>query len=199
MASDRALRRRAVEGPFALPFALVQKQASADRLVCLNAAAETLGLHRGMALADARVYSPAPSPPPADPPAEARFLETLRRWATRYCPWVGRDGGDGLVLDVTGATHLHGGEAAMLDDMRTRAARSGLALRAGLADTRGAAWALAHHGEGIAAPGDTLTALGPLPVAALRLPPDTVTALQRLGLRLVADLAAAPRAPPARR
>ncbi|MAU45555.1 MAG: nucleotidyltransferase [Yangia sp.] len=199
LASDRALRRRAVEGPFALPFALVQKQASADRLVCLNAAAETLGLHRGMALADARVYCPDLVTAPADPPAEARFLETLRRWATRYCPWVGRDGEDGLVLDVTGATHLHGGEAAMLDDMRTRAARSGLALRAGLADTRGAAWALAHHGEGIAAPGDTLTALGPLPVAALRLPPGTVTALQRLGLRLVADLAAAPRAPLARR
>ncbi|MFC4732994.1 Y-family DNA polymerase [Salipiger abyssi] len=196
LASDRALRARPVDGA---PFALLLTQANAERLHCLNAPAEALGLYRGMSLADARAFCPDLITAPADPPREARFLSTLRRWATRYCPWVGIEGRDALVLDVTGATHLHGGEAAMLEDMRARATRAGLNLRLGLGDTRGAAWALAHHGEGAAPPGDGLATLGPLPVEALRLAPDTVTGLQRLGLRRIADLAATPRAPLARR
>ncbi|MHA3913759.1 Y-family DNA polymerase [Halovulum sp. GXIMD14793] len=132
---------------------------------------------------------------------ETRFQTALRRWALRYCPWVGLEGVDGLVLDVTGSAHLLGGETAMLDDMRARADRAGLSLRLGLADTRGAAWALARHGDGngIVAPGQTLSGVGPLPVAALRLDPDIVTKLQRLGLRHIADLAATARAPLGRR
>ena len=57
----------------------------------------------------------------------------------------------------------------MLADMRMRLTRAGIAARIGLADSRGAAWALAHFDEGVAAPGDPLPALRPLPVAALRL------------------------------
>ncbi|MCR8546479.1 DNA polymerase Y family protein [Salipiger sp. P9] len=195
LASDRALRARPVEAPFALTL----RHASAERLSCRNAAAAALGLDPGMTLADARALCPDLLTAPADPPGDARFLGVLRRWATRYCPWVGTDGADGLVLDVTGAAHLHGGETAMLADMRARTARAGLTLRLGLGDTRGAAWALAHHGEGAAPPGDGLATLGPLPVEALRLAPQTVTGLQRLGLRRVADLAATPRAPLTRR
>jgi len=61
--SDRVLRARPVEAPFAL----VQTQANAERLFCLNPRAEAEGLHRGMALADARVYCPALLTAPADP------------------------------------------------------------------------------------------------------------------------------------
>ncbi|MEL6517891.1 MAG: DNA polymerase Y family protein, partial [Pseudomonadota bacterium] len=51
----------------------------------------------------------------------------------------------------------------------------------------------------IAAPGQTRTALAPLPVAALRLPEDTVAELTRLGLRRIEDLAGQPRAALGRR
>ena len=51
----------------------------------------------------------------------------------------------------------------------------------------------------IAAPGQTRKALAPLPVTALRLPDETVTALNRLGLRRIEDLAGMPRAVLARR
>ncbi|MDJ0627437.1 MAG: DNA polymerase Y family protein [Rhodobacter sp.] len=51
----------------------------------------------------------------------------------------------------------------------------------------------------IAAPGQTRAALAPLPVAALRLPAETSTELNRLGLRRVGDLAGMPRAALARR
>jgi len=195
LASDRVLRARPVEGPFAL----VLREGTADRLHCLNTDAERRGLHRGMSATDARARCRDLRTRPADPVADRRFLHALRRWAMRYTPWVGLEGGDGLVLDITGAAHLFGGEAAMLTDMRTRFARAGLSARLGLAGTRGAAWALARHGEGRAGTGGIGTALAPLPVAALRLDADTVVALQRLGLRSIGDLAGTPRAPLARR
>lgn len=195
LASDRALRARPVEAPFALTL----KRDNAERLYCLNPLALRRGLHPGMSFADARAFCPDLVSRPADPEGDARFLHMLRRWATRYCPWVGLEGEDGLVLDVTGSVHLWGDEGGMLADMRARMARAGLSVRLGLGDTRGAAWALARHGEGVAAPGTALAALGPLPVAALRLDEQVVVALQRLGLRTIGDLAGTARAPLARR
>ncbi len=81
-------------------------------------------------------------------------------------------------------------------------AGGGFAARAAVADTPGAAHALARHGpHAIVAvlPGRTREALLPLPVAALRLRPDAEAALDRLGLARVAQLAALARAPLARR
>lgn len=152
-----------------------------------------------MSQADARAFCPGLVSRPADLAGDARFLQALARWATRWCPWVGLEAPDGLVLDVTGATHLWGGEGPMLADIRRHCARAGLSVHLGLAGTRGAAWALAHAGEGVAAPGDTVAALAPLPVAALRLPPDMAITAERLGLRSIGDLLALPRAALARR
>lgn len=188
LASDRVLRRRPVDGPFAITL----KSNNAERIHCLNESAERLGLTRGMSFADARAFCPDLISQPARPDLDDRFLATLRHWATRYCPWVGRDGVDGLVLDVTGSTHLWGGETEMLADIQNRAMRAGLTLRLGAAATRGAAWAFAHFGTGA-------EALGDLPVAALRLEEPLVTALQRLGLRTIGELAGVARAPLARR
>lgn len=188
LASDRVLRLR----PSDAPFVVAARQGSTELIHCLNVAAERAGLHRGMRMADARSFCPDLLSRPADLPRDARFLRGLRRWAERFCPWVGFEGADGLVLDITGAAHLWGGEAAMLADMRARLERTHLSVRLAAAGTRGGAWALAHFGgteEGLLA----------LPVAALRLAPETVTALQRLGLRIIGDLAASPRAPLARR
>ncbi|WBU64270.1 Y-family DNA polymerase [Paracoccus aerodenitrificans] len=195
LASDRALRVRPVDGPFALTL----KQDNTNRIHCLNAVAERQGLYRGMVFSDARAFCPDLQSKPAQPEVDRRFLGSLRRWAVRYCPWVGIEGEDGLVMDITGSAHLAGGEAAMLCDLRQRLGRIGLTVQIGLGDTRGAAWALAHHGEGVAPPGEALAALGPLPVAGLRLEPVIAAALQRLGLRTIAHLAKAPRAPLARR
>lgn len=195
LASDRALRGHPVEGPFALTL----KQNNANRLYCVNPVAQRLGLDSGMALSDARAFCPDLISRPVDLAGDGRFLHALRRWATRYCPWVAPDGRDGLVLDITGSAHLFGGEPALLSDLRARLMRSGFSVQIGLADTRGAAWALAHYGEGTAAPGGALDAIAALPVSALRLDDDTCVALQRLGLRKVGDLAASPRAPLTRR
>ena len=193
-----------------VPFALTLQQNSSERLFCLNERAERQGLQRGMGLADARALYPDLQTMPANCEADDRFLHLLARWAGRYCPWVGLEGDDGLVMDVTGSTHLFGGELALLETMQERLARAGLEVRFGLADTRGAAWALAHFGdadsigrpdlaEQLAEPSDSLAAIGGLPVAALRLNEKTCTGLLRLGVRCIDDLYALPRSTLTRR
>ncbi|WP_298909116.1 DNA polymerase Y family protein [uncultured Aliiroseovarius sp.] len=195
LASERVLRQRPIDGPFALTF----KQNNANRIYCLNQAAAQQGLHPGMPYADARAFCPNLQSRTAEPEQDFRFLRALCRWATRYCPWVGTEGADGLVMDVAGSTHLFGGEPPMLADMRMHLMRAGLSVQIGCADTRGAAWALAHYDEGIAPSGDMLAALKYLPVAGLRIDEDMSIALQRLGLRSIGDLANAARAPLTRR
>ncbi|MBO9476639.1 DNA polymerase Y family protein [Shimia sp. R11_0] len=195
LASDRVLRRCPVEAPFVLTL----KQQNANRIYCLNLAASQQGLHPGMSYADARAFCPDLQSSVAHPEQDQRFLQLLCRWATRYCPWVGLEGEDGLVMDITGSAHLFGGEDVMLADMRSRLMRAGLSVQIGLADTRGAAWALAHYGEGIAQSGQTLAALSGLPVAALRIDEQMSTTLQRLGLRQIGELVQTARAPLNRR
>ncbi len=289
--------------------AVIAVSGQGQAIASLTAAAEARGLRVGMALADARAILPDLVTYPAHPRAETAFLAALRRWAERFTPWVGVDGPDGLLLDVTGCAHLWGGEDALTRAVAQGCADLGLGLRLGLADTVGAAWALAHYaGQGVAAsrsgdaidqearatraragrrrgaglaarpalpaarrdpdmpgvapngaqaetapngaqaetagsaaqgkvartgqqgdvartgaqgdiapsdvhestarrplpgaiapPGLTRSALDPLPVAALRLAPDTAAALSRLGLRRIGDVAGQPRAGLARR
>lgn len=198
LASERVLRACPHDGAFALTF----NEKNANRLYCLNGQAEAQGLYRGMSYSDARAFCPSLQSIPADFRADQRFLEILRRWATRYCPWVGFEGVNGLVLDITGSAHLMGGEEAMLIDISARLNRTGLSVRMGLGDTRGAAWALAHHGEEgkqIAKAGEGLESLAMLPVSALRLDEETCVTLQRLGLRHIGDLSEADRGPLSRR
>src|SRR5262249_54812513 len=71
---------------------------------------------------------------------------------------------------------------------------------AAIASTIGAAWAAAHFGAAESTPkGGERELLAPLPLAALRLPHETVTALARLGLQRIGDILDLPRAPLAAR
>lgn len=178
------------------------------QVVAINHAALTAGAAPGLTLAEARARVPALAVASADPAADRRALDALAAWCERYTPWtaVDADGGAaselgaaaGLWLNVTGCTHLFGGEAALLGTLVARLAGFGLTARAALADTPGAAWAVARAAAepvSVIAPGATAAALAPLPVAALRLAPATLDALHRLGLRRIGQLAAVPRGP----
>ncbi len=186
---DRALRIRPVD----TAFALTTRENNTDRIYGLNRAAQKLGLAHGMGLSDARALYPDLETQPADITGDARFLRGLARWAGRYCPWVGLDGNNALTLNVTGSTHLFGDESAMLADMKSRLLKARLQARIGFADTVGAAWAMAHYGEGIVKPGAGRATIGRHPIAALRLSAKTCVGLQRLGVATIADLAALPR------
>lgn len=188
--SERRLRRADFEGAFAITAQIN----GANRIICLNDAAQKQGVKHGMGVADARSFCPHLKTEPHVPQEDQAFLGRLLRWAKRYCPWVGTDGSDGLLLDVTGSTHLRGGEAALLEDIGLRLARARLTVRLGLADTPGAAWALARFAQGRAKPGQTLEAMRNLPIASLRISAKDDSSLQRLGLKTVGQLAALPRA-----
>ncbi|WP_342778666.1 DNA polymerase Y family protein [Phreatobacter stygius] len=104
------------------------------------------------------------------------------------------------MLDLTGCAHLFGGEAALRADLKARLAGIAVHARACVAGTPEAARALARFGRlEIVAPGGEAPAVHPLPVAALGLPPETVLALSRAGLKTIGDLAGRPSAPLAAR
>jgi protein ImuB len=152
-----------------------------------------------MALADGRAICPDLATRPADLAREAAMLAALRRWAGRYAPMVGRDGMDGLMADITGVSHLFGGEAALRADLQARLERAGFTAESAIAGSYGGAHALAHHGGGIIPEGALAEGLGALPVSALRIDFETAEALRRLGLSRIADLIPLPRAPLVRR
>jgi protein ImuB len=202
--TDR-LRRRKGDGAPAPeePLVLAGRDGGRRIIVAADQAARALGLRPGLALAEAQARVPGLHVMAADPAADAAALVRLGLWALRrYSPIVAVDPPAGLVIDVTGAAHLFGGEAALLRDLLARLTATHIAARAGLADTLGAAHALARFAPGpaaIAAPGRAAAALAPLPLAGLRLAADCLDRLGRLGFATIADLAAAPRAPLARR
>ncbi len=137
-----------------------------------------------------------------DPDGDLRALRDLAAWCLHLSPMTAPDPPNGVWIDATGCAHLHGGEAPMLEGLATRLEAAGLAARAGLADTPGAAHAVARHGgSGVAivVPGGHAEALSTLPLRALRIAGPALDALHRLGVEQVGELAAMPRAPLARR
>lgn len=179
------------EGRDGEPFALIGETAHGPRIEAANAVALGLGIRPSMLLADARGLCPGLYTVPSDPAGDVAFLERLAVWAQRWGPWSALDLPDGLLVDCTAVAHLFGGEEAMLQEAQARFGGQGLAARLAIAPTAGAAWALAHFGpeRGILRPGeDANAALAPLPVAALRLDPDVLLVLRRLGLKRIGDL-----------
>jgi protein ImuB len=143
LAADRVARWRADVVPG--PLAVVGERNGAQVLVSLSVEAEAAGLALGQPLRDATAICPALLTVPADPVAEARFLLTLRRWAGRFSPWVAEEPPAGLMIDLTGAAHLHGGEEGVLAQVAEDCEGLGLTVRAAIADTPGAAWGLARY------------------------------------------------------
>ncbi len=137
---------------------------------------------------------------------DAPILSPIRLadWCRRFTPLAAPDAPDGAMLDIAGAAHLFGGEAALAKEIETRLAKLGYEANAALADTPEAAWALARYGTARAIPEGAdekglRRLLGAMPVEALRLDPKTAYALSQAGLKRIDDLILRPRAPIAAR
>lgn len=100
-----------------------------------------------MPLASAQAILPSLAAVARDPGRDRALVRSLARWSERYTPLVAIDGDDGLFLDVTGCSHLFGGEAALLAEIPAELGRFGLTARTALAATAGAARALARWGR----------------------------------------------------
>ena len=182
--------------------ALVETGARGIVITAINGSASAAGVTVGQSLADARAALPVLRTRPAEPAYDHAALEELARWVGRYGPSRNTEGRDAVWVDISGVDHLFGGEAQLLSDLQRRLVASGFTCRLGLADTGAAAWALARFGHGpisTASQGSLKTALEGLPVEALRLTPQTVLLLRRLGLYRIGQLYGVPRASLARR
>jgi protein ImuB len=173
------------------PLVIAAKTGGALKLAAVDRKATAQGLERGMTLADARAMLPALSVKAANETADHALLEAIAEWCDRFTPFVALLPPQSLVLDVTGAAHLFGGERAMLDLMRVSLAKQGFAIRGALAGTAGAARALAHYRDGtIVAAGEEAAAVASLPVEGLGLDAAATQAFRRAGLKTIGQIAA---------
>jgi len=173
---------------------------NAVRIVAHEACATTRCIFKGQTLSDARALVPDLECHRRDAQAERAMLGSIALWCDRYTPFVALDGDDGLFMDVTGCAHLFGGEAAFLADMEVRLASQGFTVSSCLADTPGAAWAMARYGtERIIPRHQHQGAVQDLPLSALRLDANLVVSLGRVGFKTIGCIADLPRAPLAAR
>jgi protein ImuB len=152
--------------------------------------ARALGIAVGTVLADARALYPQLLALDDKPGLAAQLLLRIAEWCIRFTPVAAVDAPAGILLDASGCAHLWAGEEAYLTDIINRLSARGYTVRAAMAGTVGAAWALARYdSDARIVEGDAQrAALLALPVAALRLEESVVQRLHKLGLRRVQDI-----------
>jgi protein ImuB len=200
LSTDRARRKAgATSPPPETPVILVGRDGRRRVILAADVAAQSAGLRVGMPATKAQALVQGLVIQDADPIADAEALERLAFWMLqRVGPIVAADPPDGIVIDSTGVDHLHGGEAATLAILVEKLASIGLRSRAAIADTWGAAHALARFDPRpafVSEPGNAAHDIAPLSIAALRLASNMVRDLHVLGFDSVGDVLAQPGAP----
>lgn len=185
------------------PLALVGKVGRREEVVAACAAAASLGIQVGMAATHARALVSDLDFRPAEPEADTVLLDRLALLAVRrWSPIAAATPTDGVWLDLAGCDHLYGGEERFCRRLRAFCQRAGFTARVAVADTPGAAHALARYGREdltIVPAGGTVRAISPLPIASLRLTGTALSAAKRFGFETIADLLPVARGPLARR
>lgn len=172
---------------------LWEKQRGVMKIVALDRRASGSGLFVGQNLSDARAILPMLEPREIDRDTITRVFEDFADWHSNASPIVSvltydEAWGD-LALDITGVSHLFGGEAQMLERLTERIGILGYAVQGAIASTLGAAWALAHHTPGrVLAEGIEGDALSPFPVSSLRLNESQIDSLKQFGLQTIGQL-----------
>lgn len=178
-----------------LPFVL--KASSHGRMIvtATNVIAEQEGISVGMPLADARAFVPGLQVHDDMPGLVERLLRKLAEWCIRFTPVAAEDPPGGLLLDVTGCAYLWGGDEPYLKNIVNKLQERGYHVSAAIADTIGAAWALARFGNGFSVieKDKHIDALMTMPPEALRLQTETVDLLHKLGLHQVSQFIQMPR------
>lgn len=178
-----------------VPFVFAIKDHGRMLITATNRAAEVHGVKAGMVAADAKAIITGLQVIDEQPDRAAKLLHALGEWCIRYTPIIAIDLPDGLILDVSGCTHLWGGEREYLKTIVLKLRSKGYDARAAMADSIGAAWAIARFGRlsPIIESYGQVTALLPLPPVALRLEPVITERLQKLGLRTIGSFIRMPR------
>jgi protein ImuB len=172
------------------PFVLAVPVKNKLIITASSAAAEKEGAFTGMAVADARAAFGELLVIDELPGQAVKLLRLLGLGCIRYTPVVSLDLPDGLLLDISGCAHLWGGEREYLKEIVFKLRNNGFDARAAIADTPGAAWAVVHYASRhpIIPSGEQASAISGLPPAALRLEPEVLDRLQKLGFRSIRPL-----------
>ena len=178
-----------------VPFVLAAPIHGRMVITATNPTAQGQGISVGMALADARAVFPGLEARDHNPEMPAQLLNELAEWCIRFTPVTAIDLPDGIILDVSGCTHLWGGDKPYLTEIITRCKQKGFAVRAAIADTIGAAWAFSRYAtrSTIIETARQSAALLELPTAALRIEAATADRLHKLGITRVKDIAVLPK------
>ncbi len=176
---------------------VVLKAAERGRIVVRKANEQALqeGIACGKTLADARALCAEVMVLDYDAEQLSQVLSELAEACLRFAPVVAPDAPDGINLDCSGCAHLWGGEEPYAQAIVNYFAAMGFQLRLAMADTVGAAWAVAHYASQplqIVPEGAQAQALAHLPPAALRILPDTVHRMQQLGFKQIAQFMTIP-------
>lgn len=163
-------------------------------ITAANLLAEQQSIYKGTTVADARAASSGLEVLDEEPGKAAKLLRMLGLRCIRYTPIVAIDLPDGLILDISGCAHLWGGERAYLKEIILKLRAKGFDARGAIADTVGAAWAVARFGKvsPIIANGMQAAAITALPPEALRLETDVLERLRKLGFRTIGSFMSMP-------
>jgi protein ImuB len=182
-------------GLLSIPFVVAAPQRGRMVIQSANGLAQAQGIYTGMVVADARALVPLLQVIDAQPGHAAALLKKIATWCIRYTPVAAVDLPNGIILDVSGCAHLWGGERNYLQEIITRLKNTGYDVRVAMADTIGAAWAIARYGKirAIVEASGQADALMPLPPVALRLEPAILERLHKLGFHQVGHFISMPR------
>jgi protein ImuB len=181
----------------ALPFVFAAPDHGRNMITAVSPLAAGRGVEKGMKAADAKAICPGLEVLDDKPGRAAALLKALGIWCIRYTPIVMVDdfSMDGLFMDVSGCTHLWGGEKEYLKEIVSRLKSKGYTVRLAIADNPGAAWAISRFGtiSPLIPQGEHTGALLPLPPEALRLEEPTLTKLCKLGFYQIKSFIGMPR------
>lgn len=160
----------------------------------VNDIASKAGIVNGMVLADARAVVPNLQVLDDQPDLPPRLLNKFADWCIRFTPSAAIDLPDGLVLDVTGCSHLWGGDQHYINEITNKIKALGYSVRVAIADTIGSAWAAARYGKNLLIDiGMHVNELLSLPPEALRIERDATDRLHKLGLHRISQFISMPR------
>src|SRR6185436_17928344 len=112
-----------------IPFVL---SSSSHGRIIVNAAnplAQSKEIYKGMPLADARAIIPSLHILDDKPEIYNKLLHRLAEWCIRFTPIISVDLPDGLLLDVSGCSHLWGSDKAYLAEIIRRLNDRGYHIR----------------------------------------------------------------------
>ncbi|WP_017259528.1 Y-family DNA polymerase [Pedobacter arcticus] len=177
------------------PLVIAIKERGRQSVKCYNNFALKQGIKPGMSIADVKALVPDVVVEDDEEGTERHLLKDLAEWCIRFSPIVAIDEPDGLLIDLTGCCHLWQGEVPYLRELLTRLRKKGYQVRGAIADTAGAAWAIARYGKekAIIASGEHYHAVLSLPPVALRLENNLVQRLHKLGLHRIENFIDIPR------